>query len=82
MLAHCQKLKFEDEPDYKYLKMQLQKILKKNYTIKKMSDIEIINNNNEEMKHNINKIKQFSEQPTKDFGQENNIISNNNSIQN
>lgn len=51
MLSHCQKLKFEDEPDYKYLKTQLQKILKKNYSIKKMSDIDIIKNNNEETKH-------------------------------
>lgn len=48
MLSYCQRLGFEDEPDYKYLKSLLQKVIKKNYSIKKMSDIDIIKNNNEE----------------------------------
>jgi len=39
-------LKFEEAPDYKYLKKLLQKVIKKNYPdIKRMKDIDIINNN-------------------------------------
>lgn len=49
MLQYTQHLAFEDRPDYKYLKSLLQKVLKKNYPqLKKMQDIDILSNNNEE----------------------------------
>lgn len=45
MLTYCVSLKFQDQPDYKYLKSMLQKVIKKFYSIKKITDIDIVNNN-------------------------------------
>lgn len=50
MLENCQNLKFDERPDYKYMKSLLQKIIKKSYNIKRMSEIDILKNNNEEIK--------------------------------
>ena len=42
-------MKFEEKPDYPYLKSLLQKVIKKNYAhVKKIKDIDIMNNNFEE----------------------------------
>jgi hypothetical protein len=49
MLAISQQMEFDEQPDYKWLKHLLQKVIKRQYSIKKITDIDIINNNNEKV---------------------------------
>jgi hypothetical protein len=63
MLSLAQRLNFDEEPDYKYLKSLLQKVIKKHYSIKKIGDIDIIRNNNEDTPKRQNKPFDFQSQP-------------------
>ncbi|CDW79713.1 serine threonine protein kinase [Stylonychia lemnae] len=50
MLSYCQELQFDDKPNYTYLKKLLQEAIKRNYSIRRINDIDLLKNNNEESK--------------------------------